>query len=160
MDVHLRTPTKGELEKLRSRVEACFSGAAMATGCDVQFKNDEANSYENLITNKTLANLFEKYALKLGMDTDPGEAKNIYIGSTDMGNVSRVVPSLHPLYAIPTDATNHSKMFAKVSGSEPAQKPTLDVSKAMAMTVIEVMRSPEILKEIKRNFEEDLLEGL
>ncbi|GFW61870.1 peptidase M20 domain-containing protein 2 [Trichonephila clavipes] len=160
MDVHLRTPTKGELEKLRSRVEACFSGAAMATGCDVQFKNDKASSYENLLTNKTLANLFEKYALKLGMDTDPGEAKNIYIGSTDMGNVSRVVPSLHPLYAIPTDATNHSKMFAEVSGSEPAQKPTLDVSKAMAMTVIEVMRSPEILKEIKRNFEEDLLEGL
>ncbi|GFW61854.1 peptidase M20 domain-containing protein 2 [Trichonephila clavipes] len=65
MDVHLRTPTKAELEKLQSRVEACFSGAAMATGCDVQFKNDEANSYENLITNKTLAILFEKYALKL-----------------------------------------------------------------------------------------------
>ncbi|GFW61866.1 peptidase M20 domain-containing protein 2 [Trichonephila clavipes] len=94
------------------------------------------------------------------MDTDPGEVKDMYFGSTDMGNVSHVVPSLHPFYAIPTDAVNHSKMFTEVAGSEPAQKPTLDVSKAMAMTVIEVMRSPEILKEIKRNFEEDLLEGL
>ncbi|GFY66320.1 peptidase M20 domain-containing protein 2 [Trichonephila inaurata madagascariensis] len=160
MDVHLRTSTKGEQEKLRTRVEACFLGAAMATGCDVEFKNDKASSYENLLTNRTLANIFEKYALKLGMDTDPGEAKNIYIGSTDMGNVSRVVPSLQPLYAIPTDATNHSKMFAEVAGSEPAQKPTLDVSKAMAMTVVEVMRSREILKEIKKNFKEDLSEDL
>lgn len=160
MEVHLRTPTKSEQEKLRSRVEFCFSGAAMATGCDFHFKHDEGNSYENVITNNTLGNIFEKHAVRLGMDSDPGEVKDMYFGSTDMGNVSHVVPSIHIFYAIPTEAINHTKMFTEAAGSEHAQKPTLNASKAMAMTVLEVLRSPEILKEIKRNFEEDLSEGM
>ncbi|GIY25784.1 peptidase M20 domain-containing protein 2, partial [Caerostris darwini] len=65
MQVSLRTPTRGERSQLQTRVEACLTSAASAAGCEVQFQYDEANSYENLVTNKTLGNLFKKYAHRL-----------------------------------------------------------------------------------------------
>ncbi|KAF8763986.1 Peptidase M20 domain-containing protein 2 [Argiope bruennichi] len=151
MEVHLRTPTRNELKVLRTRAEACFTSAATATGCEVQFRYDEANAYENLITNKVLANIFKEYAERLGMK-EFGEA----VPSTDMGNISHVIPAAQPLYAIPCEAPNHTEEFAKASRSEEAQGPTLLVSKAMAMTALKVFRLPHMIDEMRRIFEEDL----
>lgn len=77
-------------------------------------------------------------------------------GSTDMGNVSHVVPSCHPFFAIHTTAANHTTEFADAAGLPIAQEPTLNAAKAMAMTVISVLRSPEMLKEIKEQFQLDI----
>ncbi|CAL1285017.1 unnamed protein product [Larinioides sclopetarius] len=156
MEVHMRTPTRSELKVLRTRVEACFTSAATATGCEVQFRYDEANAYENLITNKVLANIFKEYAERLGMEDSEEGA----IASTDTGNVSHVVPAFQPSYAIPSEALNHTKEFAEAAGSQEAQEPTLLVSKAMAMTALKIFRSSLILKEVRRNFEEDIANDL
>ncbi|CAL1285016.1 unnamed protein product [Larinioides sclopetarius] len=153
MEVHMRTPTRSELKVLRTRVEACFTSAATATGCEVQFRYDEANAYENLITNKVLANIFKEYAERLGMEElDPHKLP----ASTDFGNVSHVLPSFHPAYAIPCKDINHTKEFAEAAGAHEAQGPTLLVSKAMAMTTLTIFRSPQIFEEARRVFEEDV----
>ncbi|GIY15293.1 peptidase M20 domain-containing protein 2 [Caerostris extrusa] len=160
LEVVLRTPTRDETRQLQSRVEACFTSAAVATGCEVHFQYDAANLYENVITNKTLADLFKKHAETLGMDTDPGEVRDLLFGSTDMGNVSHVIPSIHPFYAIQSEEINHTRSFTEASGSKQAQHPTLLVSKAMAMTAVEILRSPQLLKDIRRDFEEDVKKGM
>lgn len=66
LEFAIRSPTKGKLKQLRSRVEGCIKGAALSTGCEVEYKFDESNSYENLISNKVLVNLYKKYGEKLG----------------------------------------------------------------------------------------------
>lgn len=65
-------------------------------------------------------------------------------GSTDMGNVSHVIPAIHPFFAIPTKSCNHTKEYADVAGLPEAQEPTLNAAKALAMTCLNVMRNREI----------------
>ena len=77
-------------------------------------------------------------------------------GSSDMGNVSHVVPSLHPFFPIPSKNHNHTKEFADAAGLPTTQQPTLKAAKAIAMTAISVLRYPNILKEAKEQFDLDL----
>ncbi|GBO23809.1 hypothetical protein AVEN_11687-1 [Araneus ventricosus] len=76
--------------------------------------------------------------------------------STDLGNVSHVLATFHPAYAIPCKDINHTKEFAEAAGAQEAQGPTLLVSKAMAMTSLTIFRSPQILEKVRRVFEEDI----
>ncbi len=80
----------------------------------------------------------------------PGPEKN-FAGSTDMGNVSYVKPSIHPVYKI-GNAANHTAAFTAVAGHSDAQKPTLDSAKAMMMMAIEVITHPDILQAAKKEF--------
>ncbi|CAL1285009.1 unnamed protein product [Larinioides sclopetarius] len=73
-----------------------------------------------------------------------------------MGNVSRIVPSIQPLFEIDTMTLNHTKEFAEASGRPEAQTAILAVAKALAMTALTLMRSPEILEEVKEKFKSDI----
>lgn len=98
--------------------------------------------------------IFVLHSLHTGMQF---EGFRVNTGSTDMGNVSHVVPSFHPLYQIPCKGHNHTKEFADAAGLPTAQEPTLKAAKAMAMTAISVLRCPNVLKEAKEQFEIDLV---
>ena len=71
--------------------------------------------------------------------------------STDMGNVSQVKPSIHPIFKI-GDAMNHTASFTKIACHPDAQQPTLNSAKAMMMTGIEVITDNDLLKSIKEEF--------
>jgi hypothetical protein len=80
----------------------------------------------------------------------------IGIGSSDIGNVSRVVPSIHPLIAIASaGAVTHSPQFAKTAASETGMRGLIDGAKAMAMTVVDLMAQPEVLGNVKEEFARD-----
>ena len=66
LEFAIRSPTMGQLKQLKSKVEGCIKGAALSTGCKVNYEFDESNCYENLISNKVLVNLYRKYSEKLG----------------------------------------------------------------------------------------------
>ena len=73
--------------------------------------------YENMITNKCLAELYTRNAVELGVKLEDDEAKaSSPTGSTDMGNVSHVVPSIHPMFYIGTLAANHTRDFTTATG--------------------------------------------
>jgi len=72
--------------------------------------------------------------------------------STDMGDVSHVVPSIHPTYAIGTTAANHSHAFTAGAGTELAHEKTLIASKALAMTAIDVLCNPELIGKVQNDF--------
>ena len=72
---------------------------------------------ENVITNNTLGSLYDKNASSLGVDICRDAIEIIKpSASTDMGNVSHVVPSIHPLYGIPTEDVNHTHPFTDAAG--------------------------------------------
>ena len=74
-------------------------------------------------------------------------------GSTDMGNVSYRVPSIHPMLAsAPSNVVIHHPDFAKWAGSEMGDAAALDGAKALAMTAIDYLTSPALQEECKRAF--------
>jgi len=152
--MYVRAKDMNYLKEVEEKVRKCAEGAATATGAKVKFRYT-ARTYANMVTNVTLAQAFAKNLEFLGRKVQQPEAK-AGGGSTDMGNVSQVVPSIHPYIAIcePGTATGHSREFAKATISEMGHKALLDGAKALAMTAIDVFTSPELFGQIKKEFKE------
>jgi metal-dependent amidase/aminoacylase/carboxypeptidase family protein len=91
----------------------------------------------------------ERLGRKMQMN-DPDNA----FGSTDMGNVSHLVPSIHPFVAIaPREVLAHSPEFAAAAASDAGRQGMLDAAKALAMTVADLLASPELLGKVREEFE-------
>ncbi|XP_078368051.1 xaa-Arg dipeptidase-like [Oculina patagonica] len=148
---YMRAPTDEELAVLKKKVISCFEAAASATGCKVSIEWDPVR-YSNLDTNSTLADLYQANVKTLGVTFGPLISKGVN-GSTDMGNVSKIIPSIHPMYSIGSKAVNHSHAFTTAAITEIAHEKTLIASKAMAMTAIDVLCNPELMEKIKKDFE-------
>lgn len=110
---------------------------------------DTDTKYSHLETNSTLAELYQANAESLGV-TFPPQAE--FSASTDMGNVSHVVPSIHPMYSIGTTGPNHSHAFTAAAATKPAHEKTLIASKAMAMTAIDVLCNNDLMEKVRNDF--------
>jgi metal-dependent amidase/aminoacylase/carboxypeptidase family protein len=88
----------------------------------------------------------------LGRNVELLDTKTSF-GSTDMGNVSQLVPSIHAFVAVTDkDIQGHTTQFAEVAASEEGLKGALDAAKAMAMTAIDLLADPEVLAAVKEEF--------
>ena len=104
--------------------------------------------------NLTLAQLFSQNMQSLGRTVHPSDPRRAF-GSTDMGNVSLLVPSIHPIIAIaPVAEGVHSPQFALAAASEAASHGLLVAAKALAMTVTDLVANPEIIIKIKEEFQQ------
>jgi len=100
-----------------------------------------------------MASLYQTHAESLGVQFPSlQEQKEKVLGSTDMGNISHVIPSIHPLYSIDSMAVNHSYAFTAAAGTDIAHVKTLLASKALAMTAIDLLCSEELRLEVKNEF--------
>ncbi|KAJ8315750.1 hypothetical protein KUTeg_007900 [Tegillarca granosa] len=150
-----RTPNEEELEVLQEKMTNCIKAAALGTGCEVEFVFDETY-YMSLLSNNTMASLFEDNGNSIGVEFDQRpEIINKFGGSTDMGNVSHVVPSIHPKFFIGTTESNHSKPYTAAAGDPKAQPYTLSVAKALGMTAIDIYIKPDLQEKIKNDFQTD-----
>ncbi|CAL8287170.1 unnamed protein product [Lota lota] len=155
MEFYLRTPLRRELSVLQEKAEACFRAAAAATGCSVEISYPTA-PYSNILPNDTLIQLYKENSKALGvplLDEPPN-----FCGSTDFGNVSFVVPGLHPFFYIGSDAVNHSEDYTEAAGAEGAQLYTLRTAKALAMTAADVLCCPSLLLQVQRDFTREKLQ--
>ncbi|XP_056150515.1 xaa-Arg dipeptidase-like [Lampris incognitus] len=165
LEYFLRTPSRGELPLIKSKVERCLRAAAMATGCEVEVQFAR-NVFDNMLQNATLEELYKRNGRALGMEfTTDTEVLTNASGSTDFGNVSFIVPGIHPYFYIGSDALNHTEEYTAAAGDEKAQFYTLRAAKALAMTALDVLLYPELLHRVKEEFaaarlkEERLLNG-
>ncbi|XP_074547726.1 peptidase M20 domain-containing protein 2-like [Halichoeres trimaculatus] len=149
LQFYLRTPLLKDLCVLKEKAVACFRAAAVATGCEVEvtFPGPE---YHNILPNATLANLYENNGRSLGMEFVEQPAN--FSGSTDFGNVSSVLPGIHPFFYICTEAFNHTKEYTEAAGAEKAQSFTLRTAKALAMTAVDVVCCPDLLRQVREDF--------
>nr|MBC8511671.1 peptidase dimerization domain-containing protein [Dehalococcoidia bacterium] len=139
------------LDELKEKVLNCFAGASLATGARLDHKWGEA-AYSPMKNNLSLAQLFSQNLEFLGRKIVPFEM-HFGFGSTDMGNVSQVVPSIHPTVAIaPPGVSLHSVDFALAAASEAGHEGLLDAAKALAMTVADLLGEPEALAKVKEDF--------
>jgi amidohydrolase len=136
---YVRAATRERMEELYGRVMACFEAAAVATGCSWNVEQ-KGHPYEDMVNNPVMVELFAANAAALGRtmgrgaDEEPGAA-----GSTDMGNVSHVVPSIHPFLTInPGQAVNHQPEFAAHTVTADGRKAIHDGALAMAWTIIDL----------------------
>lgn len=157
MEYYLRTPSRAELSVLKAKAEMCFRSAAVATGCEVEVEYAR-NAFDNILRNTTLEDLYENNGKALGMKfTTDEEVLNNASGSTDFGNVSFVVPGIHPYFYIGSKALNHTEEYAVASGDDRAQFFALRTAKALAMTALDVLLRPELLQRVKQEFTEATL---
>jgi amidohydrolase len=136
---YVRAGSRDRLGELYDRVIACFDGAATATGCSYHVE-EIGHPYEDLVNNPVLIDRFNANITALGRkmkratDFDPGAA-----GSTDMGNVSHVVPSIHPFLGInAVGHVNHQPEFAAHTVTTDGHRAIRDGALAMAWTVIDL----------------------
>ena len=147
---YIRAPTKLELELdvFKEKVIKCFEAAATATGCEVRITHGMPQ-FSELVSSSSLARSYAANAKNLGVEFQITDEFPI---STDMGNVSYVVPSIHPMYAIGSGEVNHTKTFTAVANTPEAHSATLTAAKAMAHTCIDVLTTDGLLNEIKTDF--------
>jgi amidohydrolase len=150
-EFYLRAPTKDYCKELLRRFEACAQGAATATGCTVTVTPDPT-IHDPLKPNVTMADLFGKNLERIDFPVDPDDGEAGY-GSTDCGNVSQALPTIHPYIRISPDGVpGHSREFAEWAKSPLARKGIVAAAKALAMTALDLVADPAALKKAKDEF--------
>lgn len=156
-DFYVRAANEKDLARLKPRVQACFEAGAKGSGCEVEV-NWANVDYLDLNTNWPLAEQFQSHAEAMGREFIPYEdALGFGAGSTDMGNVSYRVPSIHPMLAVaPPNVVIHNPEFAKWAGSDKGDAAVLDGAKALALTAADFLLSGGLQEEAKRAYDVSL----
>ena len=140
----VRAAEKDDALAVLDKVEDCARAGALAAGAEVKLTRPD-KYYANMAPNSILADLFDANLTALGREVQlpPSSGR---MGSTDMGNVSHVVPSLHPYVAIaPEEVAGHSPEFRVASASPEGHAGLLDAAKALAMTAIDLFSNPDLV---------------
>jgi amidohydrolase len=139
------------LEELKQKVLDCFVGASVSTGTKLKYEWGDI-TYDSMKNNMSLAEVFADNMNSLGRTAGPVHS-DYGFGSTDMANVSHVVPAIHPIVAIASpEVAVHSVEFAEAAASEAGHNGLLDAAKALAMTVADLLSSPELLSKTRNEF--------
>jgi amidohydrolase len=135
----VRSRTLAELERLRPRVYRCFEAGAL----DIIGGN---RPYSEMVHDRKIAIIFKRNAELLGRCyPDLNEAAQKTVASTDMGNLSLVIPSIHPMIGIDsTPAVSHQKEFADCCITDSADRAVCDGALAMAWTAIDLAQESSL----------------
>ena len=141
------------LAELKSRVQNCFEAGALAAGCKVQI-DWALGDYLEIKDSWAIAKRYKQNAESLGRDFFPlDKMPSSGAGSTDMGNISHRVPSIHPMIACaPPSVVIHNPEFAKWAASERGDKAVIDGAKSLAMTAIDVLTDKKMMQQAKEDF--------
>ncbi len=131
----VRAPRRDDLADLEARVERCFRAGALAAGCEIEVRRSMP-LYEELRTDPELAERYRVHAAELGRTArEPTERARRAAGSTDMGNVSHRLPSIHPMIGVDSlPDVPHQAGFAAVCAGPSGDRAVLDGARALALT--------------------------
>jgi amidohydrolase len=145
----VRAIDESYLEELKVKALNCFQAAALATGAKLKYAWKEY--YAPLLVNTTLAGVMAANMRAVGRDPEPIPEKAS--GSSDVGNVSILVPTIHPEVAIvPRNIGLHSSEFRDAAVSAEGNRGMLDGAKALAMTTVDLLSDKKLVSKIKKEF--------
>ena len=122
------------------------------SGAEVKISRFQ-NEVDNFIVNERFDAVFKDVIEELGETVNPVERKAF--GSTDCGNISQVVPTIHPNIKIgPSDLVGHTVPFREAAKSEKGDEALIKGAKANALTILEILTDHEAFEEIKKEFKE------
>lgn len=150
---YVRAGSMERLQALKGRVHSALEGAATACGCTMSSSWDDIQ-YADMIDNSPMVRSYVANAAHTGRTvTDPRQSGKVVMGSTDMGNISYLVPSIHPMIQVAPDGVPiHSVDFARYAGAEEGDRAVIDGAKAMAMTVVDLWASAALRAEVAAEF--------
>lgn len=152
MNWYVRAADVDALQRLKPRVVAALEAGASAAGCEVAITWRDP-VYANLVDSSVITDLYVENARRLGRSVVPPDGSSAVVGSTDMGNVSHIVPSIHPMIAVaPPGVGIHTPEFEIHAGSSSGDQAVIDGAKAMAMTIADLWASESALAAAKRDF--------
>jgi amidohydrolase len=145
----VRGPTLERVEELEKRVRACFAAGASATGCSHEIRV-VCPPYSHFEPDLEISRLYQENAQALGRtfapDQDPDSRR---VGSTDMANVSLVLPTIHPSISVGSPGIwPHNPAFAAQCATAAADQAALDGGLAMAWTAIDLATSPDLRQRL------------
>ncbi|WP_426518352.1 M20 family metallopeptidase [Diaminobutyricibacter sp. McL0618] len=139
---YVRAETLDELDIVEPKVMRCFEAGALATGATLTV-TPESKPYAEFRNDRRALELYRANAEALGRVFDDSGAGWMNRASTDMGNVSQLVPAIHPYIGINSlPATNHQPGFAEHCIGPDATRAIRDASVALAQTIVDYVASP------------------
>ncbi|WP_028400106.1 M20 family metallopeptidase [Ectobacillus panaciterrae] len=147
----IRAKTRKRCEEVTEKVKKVAEGAALATGATIKIEQFQ-NKIDNLLLNRTFDAVAAEELEQLG-EIVHYEGRS-GIGSTDAGNVSQVVPTIHPYIKIgPDDLIAHTDEFREAAGSKQGDKALIIAAKALAFTGYRLLTDYDVLQKIRAEFE-------
>jgi amidohydrolase len=150
-EFYLRAPTRDYCQELLRRFIGCAEGAAKSTGCTVTVTPDPI-IHDALKPNFVMAELFRKNLERIDFPEDPDDGEAGY-ASTDCGNVSQALPTIHPYIRIcPDGVPGHSRELAEWAKSPLAHTGMMAAAKTLALTALDLLAHPAELVKAKEEF--------
>lgn len=168
----VRAETLARLKELRPKVDACFDAGAKATGARLEVT--EMQGYADHVPNRALGRVYTRYwnelvpsktdpyeppTSRIPLDQDMDEQRGTTRASTDQGDVSYAMPSLHVGFSLtpgPQGQGPHNPEFAEIAGKRDAFDKCLRVAKALTGTALDVLTREGLLEEVKESWKEDM----
>lgn len=143
---YTRALSRVELDELTRKVERIAQGAALQASGDMKFSHIQ-NGVNEFVINQRLDDLFEKHALRHQEDV---KYDDFGFGSTDTGNVSHIVPTIHPHIKMgPSSLIGHTNEFREAAKSKDGDRALLQSARIMATMALELIEKPALLKDIQ-----------
>ncbi len=139
----MRALESDSLRELEGRMQACFAAGALAAGCEYDIDNS-APPYAELKPDQWLADVCREEMRRLGREPMAPEVETRFpMGSTDMGNVTQVLPGIHPVIGVDAGgATVHQRAFAAAAAGPSADRAVVDGAIMLARTVVQLAQTP------------------
>ena len=147
---YVRATSTKLMEDTFLRIAKCFEAGALATGCELEI-HDESQPYSEFTNHPNLNDVYKLNAQAIGRvfdDSDPRIKMNR--ASTDLGNISKVIASIHPYIGVNSGAAvNHQREFAAACITKDADQAVVDAAKALAMTLVDIASDPALREYVK-----------
>ena len=147
-------------QEVLKRFIACAEGAATATGTKLKVTVHENSGYENMVPSQPLAERWAAHMRTMGQSVQTA-LDDERMGSTDMGNVSQILPAIHPYIGIAPEGTpGHSTAFRDAAATSEAHAAALFAAKAMALVAIDALADNALLESARADFEDRRKHGV
>lgn len=151
---YLRAGSRRKVNELYNKVEKIVEGAGIATGCTYKMELLQ-NQVDNIIPNEILDALYKEALEEMGEKYE----EEVFFPSTDAGNVSQVIPLLHPLFKITNEqAPLHTEAFLNVCGSDEGIARLSVGAKLLASIGLRLMKEPDMLKQVQKRHQQLLFD--
>jgi metal-dependent amidase/aminoacylase/carboxypeptidase family protein len=147
----VRGLTTAARDDLVAQLTECANGIAQATGTIVEVW-PASDGYQHVRDNAALSEAFARHIAESGITlTEP--TPGVFLGSSDIGDVSNVVPAIHPFLAITDpDRSDHTPEFAAAAASPRGRAVMLAAAQALAGTAVDVLTRPDLLDRAWQDF--------
>ncbi|QLL08502.1 M20 family metallopeptidase [Mycobacterium vicinigordonae] len=140
----MRAIESDSLRELEGRVYACFAAAALAAGCEYEI-DPAGPGYAELKPDQWMVDVFREEMRRLGREPLAAAVEvGLPMGSTDMGNLTQVMPGIHPVIGVDAGgATVHQRAFAAAAAGPSADRAVIDGAIMLARTVVALACEPD-----------------